>query len=60
MIAVVVSPDGARAAHAETHGPIGNPENLGVIAAEQLLSRGAADILAEVERAQAAVEGIQP
>ena len=60
MIAIVVSVDGSRAARAETRGPIGDAERIGVAAAEQLLARGAADILADVEQAQGAVEGIQP
>ncbi len=60
MIAIVVSIDGSRAARAETRGPIGGAERVGVEAAEQLLARGAADILADVEQAQGAVEGIQP
>ena len=60
MIAIVVSVDGSRAARADTRGPIADAEQVGVAAAEQLLARGAADILADVEQAQGAVEGIQP
>ena len=60
MIAIVVSVDGSRIARVETRGPIANAERVGVEAAEQLLARGAADILADVERTQGAVEGIQP
>jgi hypothetical protein len=33
---------------------------VGIEAAEQLLARGAADILADVERMHGAVEGLQP
>ena len=60
MIAIVVSVDGSRAARADTRGPIADAERIGVEAAEQLLARGAADILASVEQTQGAVEGIQP
>ena len=60
MIAIVVSVDGSRAARVEARGPIADAERVGVEAAEQLLARGAADILADVERTQGAVEGIQP
>ena len=60
MIAIVVSIDGSRAARAETRGPIADAERVGIDAAEQLLARGAADILADVEQAHGAVEGIQP
>ena len=60
MIAIVVSVDGSRIARVETRGPIANPERVGGDAAEQLLARGAADILADIERTQGAVEGIQP
>ena len=60
MIAIVVSVDGSRIARVETRGPIADAERVGVEAAEQLLARGAADILADIERTQGAVEGIQP
>ncbi len=60
MIAIVVSVDGSRIARADTRGPIADSERVGVEAAELLLARGAADILADVERTQGAVEGIQP
>ena len=60
MIAIVVSVDGSRIARVETRGPAAEAERVGVEAAEQLLTRGAADILADVERTQGAVEGIQP
>jgi len=58
--AIVVSPDGARAATAEINGRADEPEAAGEAAAEQLLASGAADILEEVQRQQAAVEGLQP
>jgi hydroxymethylbilane synthase len=60
MVATVVSLDGSRVARAEVSGPIADPARVGIDAAEQLLAGGAADILADVERAQGAVEGIQP
>ena len=57
---IVVSVDGARAARADAKGLRSDPEALGDALAEQLLAQGAADILMEVQRTQAAVEGIQP
>jgi hydroxymethylbilane synthase len=57
---VVVSPDGTRIARAAASGPATDAEGLGVRVAESLLDEGAADILADVQRAHAAVEGIQP
>jgi hydroxymethylbilane synthase len=56
----VISVDGARAARATATGSAANAEAIGVNVAEQLLERGADEILADVQRAQAAVEGIQP
>ncbi len=60
MTAVVVSADGARAARAEARGSAADAHAVGIEAAEQLVARGAGEILAEVERTQAAVEGLQP
>ncbi|MBI4265761.1 MAG: hydroxymethylbilane synthase [Acidobacteria bacterium] len=60
LTAIVVSLDGARAARAEAQGPPAEAERIGEAAAERLLSAGAGDILADVERARAAVEGLQP
>jgi len=60
MTAVVVSLDGARAAHASAEGPALDPEGLGTLVAERLRLAGAEDILADVTRAHAAVEGLQP
>ena len=57
---VVTSLDGARALRASARGPLDGPERLGVEVAETLIANGAADILDEVRRAQAQVEGIQP
>jgi hydroxymethylbilane synthase len=60
VTAVVISPDGARAAHAAIDGRADEPVAAGEAAAEQLLMRGAAEILEDVQRQQAPVEGLQP
>jgi hydroxymethylbilane synthase len=60
LSALVVSLDGRRAARARVTGPAADPEALGHSVAEQLLTRGADAILAEVERAQADIQGLQP
>jgi hydroxymethylbilane synthase len=57
---VVISLDGARAVRAEATGDPAEAEELGVTVAEHLLQQGAGQILEDVERAQGAVEGIQP
>jgi len=57
---VVVSLDGSRAVRADVSGTAHEAEALGAAVAERLLEQGAGQILAEVERAQGAVEGIQP
>jgi hydroxymethylbilane synthase len=57
---IVVSTDGARAAHARIDGRADEAEAAGEATAEQLLADGAEEILAEVQRQQAAVEGLQP
>ncbi len=57
---IVVSPDGTRAAHGTARGSARDAVQVGIAAAEQLLADGAGEILAEVLRAQAAVEGLQP
>lgn len=58
--AIVVSLDGSLAARTEVRGEAAQAEALGAQAAELLLARGAAEILAEVQRAHGAVEGLQP
>jgi hydroxymethylbilane synthase len=58
--AIVLSLDGARALRAEATGATTEARRLGTAIADDLLSQGAADILADVQRAHAAVEGIQP
>jgi hydroxymethylbilane synthase len=60
ITAVVVSVDGAQAARAEMRGSAADAHAIGIAAAEQLLERGAGDILADVQRAHGAVEGLQP
>jgi hydroxymethylbilane synthase len=57
---LVVAIDGRRRAHASVTGAVRDAETLGARAAEQLLDRGADEILAEVQRGHAAVEGLQP
>jgi hydroxymethylbilane synthase len=60
LTAVVVSVDGTRTARADAKGAITEATIVGEKAADQLLARGAADILSEVDRAQPAVEGRLP
>jgi hydroxymethylbilane synthase len=60
LTGIVISLDGARAARAAATGSAANAQAIGVTVAEQLLGRGADEILAEVQRAHAVVEGIQP
>jgi len=57
---IVVSPDGTRVARATATGSRDDAERLGVSVADELLRNGAGDILADVQRTHAAVEGIQP
>jgi hydroxymethylbilane synthase len=58
--AVVVALDGSRAVRASARGRAAEACALGVQVADQLIARGADDILADARRAQGAVEGIQP
>jgi hydroxymethylbilane synthase len=60
VTAVVVAVDGMRAVRAARSGDVGMAESLGASVAEQLLQNGADEILAAVQRAHAAVDGIQP
>jgi hydroxymethylbilane synthase len=60
IVAIVVSPDGAKVARAETSGRAAEAEAVGAAAAEQLLANGAGEILDEVRRTHAAVDGLQP
>ena len=60
LVAIVLSLDGAQAIRAESRGLMVDSLKLGRAAADDLLSQGAGEILADVQRAHAAVEGIQP
>jgi len=60
LTAIVLSLDGTRAVRAESRGAVHEAARVGTAVAEDLLSRRAAEILAEVQQAHAAVEGIQP
>lgn len=60
LVAIVLSLDGARATRAHATGLMADAERVGARAAERLLAEGAGEILAEVEQARAAVEGLQP
>jgi hydroxymethylbilane synthase len=60
LSASVISLDGSRTVRASVDGDVSAADALGVDAAERLLSQGAGDILAEVERAHGAVQGLQP
>ena len=57
---VVVSPDGDRIVRASASGSSADAEGIGRQVADELLRGGAGDILTDVQRAHAAVEGIQP
>ena len=60
LTAIVLSLDGKRTIRAESRGAAHEAARVGTAVADDLLSRGAAEILAEVQQAHAAVEGIQP
>jgi hydroxymethylbilane synthase len=60
LTAIVISVDGSRTARAEVRGLLADAAGLGARAADDLLARGAGDILAEVEQTRATVEGLQP
>ena len=60
LTAIVISVDGAKTARAEAEGPMADAAGLGNRVAEILLARGAGQILADLDRARATVEGLQP
>jgi len=60
LTAVVLSIDGNRAVTAAQSGPLADAAAIGLRAAKELLAGGAGDILADVERVRAGVEGLQP
>jgi hydroxymethylbilane synthase len=57
---IVISVDGRRSARAVVTGHIADADGLGIRTADQLLEQGADEILAEIQREQAGVEGLQP
>jgi hydroxymethylbilane synthase len=60
LAAVVISLDGGEAVRANATAAHAEAEALGTRVAEQLLADGAADILAQVQSADAPVKGLQP
>jgi hydroxymethylbilane synthase len=60
LMGIVIATDGSRLVEATASGANDTAEALGASVAERLLAGGAGDILADVQRAHAAVEGIQP
>jgi hydroxymethylbilane synthase len=60
LTAIVISLDGSRTARADAHGSRDDAAVIGARAADDLLARGAGEILAEVEQARALVQGLQP
>ena len=60
LAAIVLSLDGAQVLRAESRGPMSEANAVGSAVADDLLAQGAAGILADIERAHAAVEGLQP
>jgi hydroxymethylbilane synthase len=60
LTAIVISVNGSKTARAEAEGPIADAALLGNRVAEELLARGAGEILADVDRTRATVEGLQP
>jgi hydroxymethylbilane synthase len=60
LVAVVVALDGSRAVRGHARGPRERATALGASVGAQLLADGAGDILADVHRTQATVQGLQP
>ena len=60
LTAIVLSIDGTRAVTAAQSGPLVDAAAIGLRAAKELLAGGAGEILADVERVRAGVEGLQP
>jgi hydroxymethylbilane synthase len=60
LMAVVVSLDGRRAIRSADRGTMGDAAEIGARVGARLLADGAGAILAEADRSQGAVEGIQP
>ena len=60
LVGAVVSIDGARAVQARGRGPRPAAAALGRQIAEELIAKGASDILADAQRTPGAVQGLQP
>lgn len=60
LTAIVLSIDGSRAVTTAQSGPLADAAAIGLRAAQELLAGGAAEILDDVERVRAGVEGLQP
>jgi hydroxymethylbilane synthase len=60
LTAVVISVDGSQVARTDMRGPTADARAVGIRVAEELLARGAGEILARVHREHGAVEGLQP
>ena len=60
LMGAVVAVDGSRAVRASARAPRADARAVGRKVGEQLLDQGAGEILADAQRAQGAVEGIQP
>ena len=60
LTAIVLSIDGNRAVTTAQSGPLTDAAALGMRAAQELLAGGAGEILAEVDKVRAGVEGLQP
>jgi hydroxymethylbilane synthase len=56
ITSIVVSLDGSRSVRATVQGPAKNPEQLGTHAADELLAKGAENILADARRASPVTE----
>jgi hydroxymethylbilane synthase len=60
LTAIVISVNGSKTARAEAQGAVADAAPLGDRVAEELLARGAGEILADVDHTRATVEGLQP
>lgn len=60
LVAIVVALDGSKAVRGQSRGPSRSAAELGQRVGEELLAKGAGEILAEARQAHAAVEDIQP
>lgn len=60
LSAIVLSIDGIRSVTAEQSGALSDAAVIGMLTAKELFAGGAGEILAEVDRVRAGVEGLQP